>query len=92
MLRYSFADDELPNNTYYADGSPIEANVLNELRRAYEDEKVDFGWQKGDVMMLDNMLVTHGRDPFLGERKILVGMSEVSNWSDCEYREQKKER
>jgi hypothetical protein len=26
--------------------------------------------------MLDNMLTAHGRTPFIGPRKILVGMSE----------------
>ena len=28
--------------------------------------------------MLDNMLVAHGRKPYEGTRKILVGMSEPS--------------
>ncbi|MDA2921410.1 TauD/TfdA family dioxygenase, partial [Desulfobacterota bacterium AH_259_B03_O07] len=31
-------------------------------------------WQKGDVMVLDNYLVAHGRRPFKGPRKILVAM------------------
>ncbi len=66
----------LPNNTYYGDGTSIEPSVLDKLREAYRQETVSFSWQKGDVLMLDNMLVAHGRAPFEGERKILVGMSE----------------
>jgi alpha-ketoglutarate-dependent taurine dioxygenase len=37
---------------------------------------VQFTWEKGDVLMVDNMLTAHSRRPFLGERKILVGMAE----------------
>jgi alpha-ketoglutarate-dependent taurine dioxygenase len=69
-------DEDLPNNTYYGDGSPIEASVLDELRHAYAQEKITFSWQAGDILMLDNMSVAHGREPFIGERKVLVGMAE----------------
>lgn len=69
-------EEELPNNTYYGDGSRIEPEVLDLLRDAYRRETVSFPWQKGDVLMLDNMLVAHGRSPYKGPRKILVGMAE----------------
>ncbi len=75
-LRAEFTDDELPANTYYGDGSPIEPETLDHLRRLYEQETLCFPWEKGDVMLLDNMVVAHGRSPFRGERKILVGMAE----------------
>jgi alpha-ketoglutarate-dependent taurine dioxygenase len=32
-------------------------------------------WEKGDVLLLDNMLMSHGRSSFTGERKILVSMN-----------------
>ena len=69
-------EKDLPNNTYYGDGTTIEPAVLDKLREAYMQEMVTFPWRSGDVLMLDNMLVAHGRAPFEGERKILVGMSE----------------
>jgi alpha-ketoglutarate-dependent taurine dioxygenase len=75
-LLAEFADDDLPANTYYGDGSPIEPEVLDHLRDAYRAETVSFRWQKGDLLVLDNMLVAHGRAPFQGERRILVGMAE----------------
>jgi alpha-ketoglutarate-dependent taurine dioxygenase len=68
--------EDLPNNTYYGDGSPIELSVLEEIREAYRRETVSFAWQKGDLLMLDNMLVAHGRNPYVGHRKILVAMAE----------------
>jgi alpha-ketoglutarate-dependent taurine dioxygenase len=77
IFRSDFSDDELPNNTYYGDGTPIEPNVYNHLRNAYTQETVTFPWQIGDVLMVDNMLVAHGRMPYRGARKILVGMTEL---------------
>lgn len=75
-LLASFAPEDLPRNTYYGDGSPIEAEALAEIRRAYDEESVVFPWRDGDVALLDNMLVAHGRKPFKGPRKVVVGMAE----------------
>ena len=75
-LLEEFAEGELPANTYYGDGSPIEPEVMEHLREAYRAETVSFPWQKGDLLMLDNMLVAHGRAPYSGAREILVGMAE----------------
>jgi alpha-ketoglutarate-dependent taurine dioxygenase len=71
-----FSEDELPYNTYYGDGSPIEDSIVQEIREAYAEETIAFPWQKGDLLMLDNMLVAHGRNPFSGERKVIVAMAE----------------
>ncbi|MGW2274972.1 aminotransferase class III-fold pyridoxal phosphate-dependent enzyme [Streptomyces yangpuensis] len=78
-LLSGLADSELPNNTYYGDGTPIPAEVLTELRAAYEAETVQFDWERGDVLMLDNMLTAHSRAPFTPPRQIVVAMSEP--WS-----------
>jgi alpha-ketoglutarate-dependent taurine dioxygenase len=75
-LIVEFNEEDLPYNTYYGDGSRIEPSVLEELRDAYRHEQISFAWQRGDVLMLDNMLTAHGRAPYEGPRKVLVGMSE----------------
>jgi alpha-ketoglutarate-dependent taurine dioxygenase len=75
-LLNGFKEEDLPNNTYYGDGSPIEPEVLDELRGAYLEEAVAFTWQKGDLLMADNMLTAHARLPYKGERQVLVGMAE----------------
>lgn len=70
-------ENAIPRNSYYGDGSPIEPSVIEKINQVYQQESVIFPWHKGDILLLDNMLSAHGRMPFIGSRKILVGMSEV---------------
>lgn len=72
------SEADLPRQACYGDGSPIETAVLDEIREVYQCHAVQFPWQEGDVLMLDNMLAAHGRTPFKGPRKILVAMAESS--------------
>ena len=74
-LLAEFAEDDLPTNSYYGDGSRIEPEVLEELREAYRQASIKFPWQRESILMLDNMLTAHGREAYRGPRKILVGMS-----------------
>ncbi len=73
-------EEDFPRNTYFGDGTPIPQDALMHIRQAYQSSKVDFGWRKGDFLILDNMMVTHGRKPYRGDRQILVAMSQP--WSD----------
>lgn len=79
-LLEEFAEEDLPTNTFYGDGTPIEAEALERLRSLYRSETVIFSWRQGDLLMLDNMLVAHGRKPYEGDRKILVAMSNPCSW------------
>ncbi|MBD0260805.1 MAG: TauD/TfdA family dioxygenase, partial [Cytophagales bacterium] len=66
--------DAIPFSSQYGDGSEIEKEVIEEIESIYNRLMVAFTWQKGDILLLDNMLTAHGRKPYKGERKILVGM------------------
>lgn len=74
-LLASVGEENLPRNSYYGDGSAIEPEVLDMIRATYEQTKIKFSWQKNDLLLLDNMLFTHGRESFTGPRKVLVGMA-----------------
>lgn len=77
-----FGEEDLPRNVYYGDGTPIEDSVISEISEIYDRLAVRFQWQAGDVIMLDNMLTSHSRDPFEGTRKILVAMAEIAYQKD----------
>jgi len=78
------AEDDFPNNTLYGDGTPIEPETMDRLRAAYRESTVSFPWQVGDVLMLDNFLTAHAREPFRGPRRILTAMADPFRWDDLE--------
>ncbi len=75
-LLAAVGEARLPRNAYYGNGSEITEQDLSAIRAAYDAETVTFSWQAGDILILDNVLVAHGRRPFAGARKIVVGMVE----------------
>jgi alpha-ketoglutarate-dependent taurine dioxygenase len=81
-LRALFDEQDLPRNVYYGDGSPIPDEVMQHLGEAFEKIAVRFKWQKGDMIMCDNMLVTHARDTFEGPRQIVVAMGPLMAAAD----------
>jgi len=83
VLLEEFAEEDLPTNTYYGDGSRIEPEVLEELREVYRQQTVSLPYRAGDVMLLDNMLTAHGRAPYSGTRKILVAMADAVDRNNC---------
>jgi alpha-ketoglutarate-dependent taurine dioxygenase len=82
ILLNDYSEEGLPFNTYFGDGSRIEEDIVAELRQAYEAETVRFPWQQGDLLLVDNMLVAHGRSPYSGARKIIVSMGESYTRTD----------
>lgn len=78
-LRALFDEEDLPRNVYYGDGTPIPDEVMQHLGEVFEKVCVRFAWQKGDMIMCDNMLVMHARDTFEGPRQIVVAMGQMMN-------------
>jgi hypothetical protein len=76
-MRELYDDESFPRNVTYGDGSPIPDAVIEYLLERYAELAVAFPWEAGDIMMLDNMLVSHSRAPFTGARKILVAMAHI---------------
>lgn len=59
----------------YGDGSKIDDGDIEYIRNTNNSERVFFKWKKGDILMLDNIISMHGRNPFKSPRKILVSMA-----------------
>lgn len=68
-------EEDLPQSVSFADGSPIPADWAIQVRDRGLENAVDVPWRQGDLMVIDNILVGHGRRPFTGQRRVLVAMS-----------------
>ncbi|WP_436521076.1 TauD/TfdA family dioxygenase [Actinoplanes sp. HUAS TT8] len=78
---------DLPRNALYGDGTPIEDEVIAEINAAFEAEIRAEAWSDGDVLLIDNVLTAHGRQPYTGARKVLVAMAETDSWKKDEQLE-----
>jgi alpha-ketoglutarate-dependent taurine dioxygenase len=83
-MQSDFEERDFPRNVYYGDGSVIEDAVVDAIRETYRKVAVSFRWQAGDIVMLDNMLTAHGRNPFSGERKVVVALGDMIEQKEAE--------
>lgn len=83
ILVQSYGDDRLPFETAYGDGTPCGREDIDELNAVYEQYACREPWQRGDCMLVDNLLAAHGRDPFKGKRQVVVAMGELLEVDDC---------
>lgn len=60
------------SSAFMADGTEIPDNVVNRCEEIIEEESIQFKWEKGDVLFLDNLALLHGRRPSLAPRRVLV--------------------
>ncbi|MEM8530664.1 MAG: amino acid adenylation domain-containing protein [Chloroflexota bacterium] len=80
-LRNLFAEEDLPRHCYYGDGSAIEDSVMEKIMHVYQDLEVFFPWQRGDVMVVDNVSSAHGRNPYQGTRRLLVALGDMKEFA-----------
>jgi hypothetical protein len=76
MLMYGNDETQLPTYVTFGDDTPISTEVVKEIRKTVDGETMKTPWQKGDLLLLDNVLTSHGRMPYKGNRRIVVSMSE----------------
>jgi alpha-ketoglutarate-dependent taurine dioxygenase len=83
VMRAAFGPDGLPANTCVGDGTPLEPDAVRAIERAYEECAIAVDWAAGDLLLLDNIRLGHGRRPYTGEREIAVAMGEPVRLADC---------
>jgi alpha-ketoglutarate-dependent taurine dioxygenase len=83
VLLDTYGDDGLPFDTYFGDGTPLTEDEAGTLNRVYDQVTMRETWQRGDVMLVDNIRCAHGREAFQGDRKILVAMGDPIALSAC---------
>lgn len=60
---------------FYRDGERISRKDLYHILDVLEDQSIYFKWKQGDVLVLDNVLMMHGRAPFSGKRRVLTSLT-----------------
>ncbi|SFG29308.1 amino acid adenylation domain-containing protein [Novosphingobium sp. CF614] len=77
--------ERFPRNVLFGDGAPIPDEIMALIGTTYEDCAVRFTWQRGDTLMVDNMMTAHARDPFEGRRRVLVAMAGLVSRSELVF-------
>ncbi len=72
-----YPQEELPRNVYFGDGEPIPDELAQKTAQICWDNSVGFPWQKGDILLADNMLVTHARNTYTPPRDMYVAMAKM---------------
>lgn len=75
LLEELVPEDERPLDARFGDGGAIDEADLDVVRATCAAEALVFPWEEGDLVILDNMLVAHGRRPYTGPRRILLAMA-----------------
>lgn len=76
-LLADYPPNELPRSCFFGDGSSIPDRAMQHICEIYRRFEVVFPWQAGDILLIDNILTAHARNPYDGERKLLVAMGEM---------------
>ncbi|MEV7871664.1 TauD/TfdA family dioxygenase [Streptomyces sp. NPDC088124] len=68
-------DDHLPRNARLGNGSPIPDSDIATINDTFTACSWAEPWQQGDLILVDNTTVAHGRRPYQGHRQVLVAMA-----------------
>lgn len=60
----------------FGDGTPLDRDVVQQVAALAEQLTFDMAWQQGDAVLVDNLIVMHGRRTFRGQRRVLASLVE----------------
>jgi alpha-ketoglutarate-dependent taurine dioxygenase len=78
-----YGEDGLPFTTRFGDGEPVGEDVVDLLNDVYAAHTVREPWRAGDLLLADNVRTAHSREPFQGERDVVVAMADAVRLADC---------
>lgn len=71
-----YGDDGLPFTTAFGNGDVIDAGLMDLINTTYDAHTVLEPWRDGDLLLVDNLRTAHSREAFVGDRVVLVGLSD----------------
>ena len=83
VLREAFGPTGLTLNTLIGDGTPFTPAEVATIERVYDELTVPVELGAGDLLVLDNIAVAHGRRPYTGRRVVAVAMGDPVSLASC---------
>lgn len=68
--------DNFPQHVKFGNGEQISKETVKEIISTMERMTFAPKWAENEFVMVDNELVCHGRNPYEGERQVILSMSE----------------
>jgi hypothetical protein len=83
VMLHAFGPDGLPFNTAFGGGEPLAEPDWKSLIDAYQAVLRRVSWHPGDLVLLDNVLCAHGREPYRGPLRLAVAPAETVSLAAC---------
>jgi alpha-ketoglutarate-dependent taurine dioxygenase len=77
--------DGLPFTTRFGDGEPIPVEVVDVINEVYQRHTAATPWRRGDLLLVDNLRTAHSRQPYEGDREIVVAMGNPVRRTDIRW-------
>jgi len=74
FLGWQDSRNDRMNAVCFGNNDPMDPEVLDEIAKFMDDNKVSYQWKKGDIFALNNRLVMHSRNAFTGPRRVYAAM------------------
>lgn len=66
--------EAFPRHVQFGNGAEIGADVIELIMATYDAVGARSPWRGGDVLVIDNRVTAHSRDPYRGERRVQVAL------------------
>lgn len=77
MLSKHFRRDQFPRTVFFGDGSSIPAEWIRTIDQVLTACSVRIQTQLNDVLLVNNLLMAHGRLPYTGNRQVRVALGDM---------------
>lgn len=75
LMKKVYGEDFYPRDAKFGNNTEIPNSYMSSIRKVLKTNTYNIKWGKGDVALIDNLLVAHGRSKYIGERKVYVVMT-----------------
>ena len=77
LLCKHFPRDKFPRTVFFGDGSAIPAEWIKTIDAVLNECSICIQTQINDVLLVNNLLMAHGRRPYTGNRQIRVALGDM---------------